>query len=104
MRPRHDDRQRLLAAALDVTVYRAQGECVGASFRALAQRSDVAIGKAQKTIESMVAAGELAVVGRQREPGVCRPVNLYAAVPRGGADAPAVADLGALLRNWVSAT
>ena len=46
--------------------------------RALAQALGVDALLVRHTVENMVACGELVVVGRCRETGSYRPVNLYA--------------------------
>ncbi len=60
------------------------------------------------TVENMARAGELKTVDRRREPGSCRPVNLYLVAdadpvtPRRTADAAAQA-LAMALRAWSGA-
>lgn len=92
MRPRGELRQAI-GRAVD-----ALGPTGAATWRGLAQHACVGFEVARGTVRNMAAAGELAVVGQTRAPGVCRPMNLYARPapePTGG---PA---LEAVMRSWV---
>lgn len=70
MRPRGEIRQALCSAAAEVGG--------GATWRSLAARANVGFDAARRTVDNMAAAGELIVIGHHREPGVSRPMNLYA--------------------------
>lgn len=50
----------------------------GATWRQLAAASMVGYDLARMTVENMVRAGHLVVVGRAAVPGSCRPMNLCA--------------------------
>lgn len=105
MRPRSEIRHVLFHAANDVV---AQG-APGATWKALVQVSGLPIGLdvARRTVDNMVRAGELVVVGYEQAPGVSRPMSLYAPAanePAGDAvDArDASAALSRLLLSWSS--
>lgn len=104
MRPRSFERDVLLTAAQQITRLAPDGSHVGASFRALAVRSSMSLDKAQLTLENMARAGELMVVGKGREPGANRPVNLYVVSPNARAPRACAAELAGVFRRWVSAT
>lgn len=92
MRPRGEVRQALAQAAMQVA-----GQ--GATWRALAHRAAVGLDAARRTVDNMLAAGELTVIGQARVPGVCRPLNLYA--PAGQGSAPDAGHaLQAVVRCW----
>jgi hypothetical protein len=93
MRPRGELRLAL------VDVARVQGHG-GSTWKGMAHAAQVGLAAARATVLNMARAGELVVVGQVREPGVCRPMNLYAvpAEPAANAD-----DGGAqLARCWAS--
>ena len=93
MRPRGEVRQALGNAA----------ELIGprgGSFREYAQQACVGFDAARQTLRDMARAGELAVVGTARVPGVCRPVVCYAtpAMP----SPTAGADLACVFASWAN--
>lgn len=94
-RPRGEYRAKLLEVARQLV-----GERGCFNARAAAAAGQVRLSAAQLTLKDMYRAGELVVVGKAREPGVCRPVNLYA-FPKGaqlqGADA-----LAQVARSWAA--
>lgn len=90
MRPRGEIRMALGAAAAEM----GRG---GATFRDLAHLSCVGLDEARMTLKDMTCAGELVVVGTSREPGVSRPLNLYA-VPLRAEDS--THDLDDVVRCW----
>lgn len=92
MRPRGEFRQALVRA-VEVA---GPG---GATWRGLAQMACVAGGVARRTVENMRAAGEVVVIGQAREPGVSRPLNLYAPAPPQDGGGTGVA-LDAVVRCW----
>lgn len=47
----------------------------GATWRQLAEAAQVGWDAARMTVENMVRAGQLVVVGTATVPGVCRPMN-----------------------------
>ena len=68
------------------------------TWRAMAAKAGVGFDVARRTAEAMAGAGQLVVVGTVREPGVCRPMRLYA-LPVGPTQAGGA--LGAdLVRCW----
>ncbi|XVJ69868.1 MAG: hypothetical protein HEQ39_09595 [Rhizobacter sp.] len=71
MRPCGELRLRLTGAVADF-------ERHGVTWRALAQGLGAEPALVKETVKNMVSAGELVVVGQCREPGVLRPMNLYA--------------------------
>lgn len=83
MRPRGEVRLALSMAAACLPRFDGAGHRVGASFRELATASqayssELSHDAVRETLNNMARHGELEVVGQAREPGVCRPVNLYA--------------------------
>ena len=88
-RPRKEDRIALLAAARALMGERLMcplpavddgGLLIGATGLELAHRAQVGWDQAQKTIENMLAAGELARLGKHRPEWSDRTVWVYAAV------------------------
>lgn len=77
MRPRGEIRAALGQAA-DMLPAPAPGEVAGATWRDLAELACVGFDAARRTVDNMLAAGELIVVGHKREPHACRPMNLLA--------------------------
>lgn len=80
MRPRGEIRAAL-ALAVDTLPAQAQG----ATWRDLAQLACVGLSAARKTVENMVDAGELIVVGHRRTPHASRPMRLLAKPGASGA-------------------
>lgn len=66
----------------------------GATRRELAYSACVGLNAARMTVDNMLAAGELVVIGHTREPGVCRPVNRYAVA------LPCEQQVPPLVRSW----
>lgn len=73
MRPRGEIRAAL-ALAVDAMPAPEQG----ATWRDLAQLACVGLAAARRTVDNMVTAGELIVVGHRRTPHACRPMRLLA--------------------------
>lgn len=71
---------------------------VGATWRELAELACVGREAARRTADNMARAGELAIVGVRREPGVCRPMRLYA--PQEMPESAAVCELERAVRGW----
>lgn len=91
MRPRGEVRQALASVA-------AQLSGGGATWRDMAELACVGADVAKQTVRNMASVGELAVVGEQRQPGLNRPMVLYAMPPALDADAGAALD--AVVRSW----
>ena len=116
-RPRKEDRIALLAAARALMGERLMcplpavddgGLLIGATGLELAHRAQVGWDQAQKTIENMLAAGELARLGKHRPEWSDRTVWVYAAVtppPRWAEHHKESLDaLAALSTGWVAET
>jgi hypothetical protein len=93
MRPRGEIRQALASAA--EYLVRERGHF---TYKDAAATAQVAFEKARLTVKDMVSAGELAVVGQTRAPGVSKPLNLYAQ-PRQAAG-QASAELLQVVQRW----
>lgn len=103
-RPRGEIRQAVFQAAESLTHER--GAFTGRDAAMAAQAGWEA---ARRTLQNMVTAGELVVVGTARAPGVSRPLNLYTrpAVPqRTAAECAAncAADLARAMHGWADFT
>lgn len=90
MRPRGEVRLALSMAAAQV------GEG-GATWRTLAHHACVGLEVARHTVNHMARSGELVVVGQKPEPGVCRPMTLFAPAAQQAAGG---ADLEDAVRSW----
>ena len=73
MRPRGEIR-----AALALAVDALPSTAPSATWRDLAQLACVGFDAARRTVDNMVTAGELIVVGHRRTPHACRPMRLLA--------------------------
>ncbi len=94
MRPRGEIRQALADAA-----ERLHEQLGPVTWRDMAAAACVGFAAAKATARNMEAAGELAVQGTKRVPGVCRPMKLYA--PRRGGWVHQGAPLADAMRGWV---
>lgn len=93
MRPRGEIRQAIAEVASHLV--RERGSF---TFREAAAKAQVGFEQARLTLKNMVNAGELAIVGETRAPGVCRPLNLYSQ-PKAQAS-QAGAELFRVVQRW----
>lgn len=81
MRPRGEIREALFHKAAELPVLPlpdAGTEVRAGTWRDLAALACVGYEAARRTVDNMVTAGELIVVGHRRVPHACRPMNLVA--------------------------
>lgn len=100
MRPRGEVRQAMVSAA--EALVQERGSFTG---RDVAVQAQAGWDAARRTLQNMVNAGELVVVGTAKAPGVSRPLNLYTRPqPDQRTAAESAADLVRAVRRWADFT
>lgn len=99
MRPRGEIRAAVDAVISTAVPVAAPGQAVGVTWRDVAELACVGFDAARRTVDNIVAAGELIVVGHRRVPGVNRPMNVLAR-PGAAPATPEPSPFDALARCW----